>query len=131
MMKKYLLAASVTALVVNLTFTKQTLAATLAAPPEVTLYAAGSLRGGLSEVASAFTQEYGIPVKTEFASSGSLKDRLLAGEKADVFASADLGNALALNQNFCKHICDFFSMQLVIQGYHPSSHDFINFTAEY
>lgn len=98
-MKKYLLAASLTALVVNLTFTKQTLAATLAALPEVTLYAAGSLRGGLSEVASAFTQEYGIPVKTEFASSGSLKDRLLAGEKADVFASADLGNALALNQN--------------------------------
>ncbi|WP_292728565.1 extracellular solute-binding protein [Nostoc sp. JL31] len=100
MMKKYLLAASLTALVVNLTFTKQTLAATLAAaPPEVTLYAAGSLRGGLSEVASAFTQEYGISVKTEFASSGSLKDRLLAGEKADVFASADLGNVLALNQN--------------------------------
>ena len=28
-----------------------------------------------------------------------MKDRLLAGEKADVFASADLGNALALNQN--------------------------------
>lgn len=53
-MKKYLLAASLTALVVNITFVKQTLAGTLAAPPEVTLYAAGSLRGALSEVASAF-----------------------------------------------------------------------------
>lgn len=98
-MKKYLLAASLTVFVLNITFTKQTLAATLAAPPEVTLYAAGSLRGALSEVKSAFTQEFGISVRTEFASSGSLKDRLLAGEKADVFASADLGNALVLNQN--------------------------------
>ncbi|MEH2247341.1 substrate-binding domain-containing protein [Nostoc sp.] len=94
-----MLAASLTIFVVNITFIKQTLAATMAAPPEVTLYAAGSLRGPLSEVASAFTQEFGISVRTEFASSGSLKDRLLAGEKADVFASADLGNALALNQN--------------------------------
>lgn len=97
-MKKYLLAASLTIFVVNITQIKQTLAATLANQTEVTLYAAGSLRGALSEVANTFTQEFGIPVKTEFASSGSLKDRLLAGEKADVFASADLGNAITLNQ---------------------------------
>ncbi|MBC1240289.1 extracellular solute-binding protein [Nostoc sp. 2RC] len=98
-MKKHLLAASLTIFLVHITQIKQTLAATLTTPDEVTLYAAGSLRGALSEVASAFTQEFGIPVKTEFASSGSLKDRLLAGEKADVFASADLGNAITLNQN--------------------------------
>ncbi|MEH2143210.1 hypothetical protein [Nostoc sp.] len=49
-MKKYLLAASLTVLVVNITFAKQTLAGTLAAHPEVTLYATGSLRGALSEV---------------------------------------------------------------------------------
>nr|MDZ8016449.1 substrate-binding domain-containing protein [Nostoc sp. ZfuVER08] len=98
-MKKYLLAASLTIFVVHIISIKQTLAATLATPPEVTLYAAGSLRGALTEVKSAFTQEFGIPVKTEFASSGSLKDRLLAGEQADVFASADLGNAIMLNQN--------------------------------
>ncbi|MDZ8184133.1 MAG: substrate-binding domain-containing protein [Nostoc sp. ChiSLP02] len=98
-MKKHLLAASLTIFAVHITLMKQTLAATLATPPEVTLYAAGSLRGALTEVASAFTQEFGIPVRTEFASSGSLKDRLLAGEKADIFASADLGNAITLNQN--------------------------------
>ncbi|WP_143855433.1 substrate-binding domain-containing protein [Nostoc sp. 'Peltigera membranacea cyanobiont' 232] len=40
-----------------------------------------------------------MSVRTEFASSGSLKERLLAGEKADVFASMDLSNALVLNQN--------------------------------
>ncbi|MUG93489.1 hypothetical protein F7734_14045 [Scytonema sp. UIC 10036] len=74
-MKKYLLAASLTILIVNITQIKQTLAATLANPTEVTLYAAGSLRGALSEVANTFTQEFGIPVRTEFASSGSLKDR--------------------------------------------------------
>ncbi|MEH1795889.1 hypothetical protein [Nostoc sp.] len=28
-----------------------------------------------------------------------MKERLLAGEKADVFASMDLSNALVLNQN--------------------------------
>ncbi|RCJ41058.1 hypothetical protein A6770_36380 [Nostoc minutum NIES-26] len=90
-MKKQLFAFSLIACAVNVTIPTQAFA--------VTLYAAGSLRGALSEVASGFTQEFGIPVTTEFASSGSLKDRLLAGEKADVFASADLGNALALYQN--------------------------------
>lgn len=35
----------------------------------------GRLSGVLSEVANAFTQEYEILVRTEFASSGSLKDR--------------------------------------------------------
>ncbi|WP_138503755.1 substrate-binding domain-containing protein [Nostoc sp. PA-18-2419] len=98
-MKKHLLVASLTIFAVHIALIKQTLAATLTTSSEVTLYAAGSLRGALSEVASAFTDEFGIPVKTEFASSGSLKDRLLAGEKADVFASADLGNAMILNQN--------------------------------
>ncbi|MBH8576586.1 substrate-binding domain-containing protein [Nostocaceae cyanobacterium CENA369] len=90
-MKKQLFAFSLIACAVSVTIPTQAFA--------VTLYAAGSLRGALSEVANSFTQEFDIPVTTEFASSGSLKNRLLAGEKADVFASADLGNALALYQN--------------------------------
>ncbi len=76
----------------SIAMTNKSFAATL------TLWGAGSLRGALSEVATNFTQEYGIPVKTEFASSGSLRTRLENGEKADVFASADLGNAITLNQ---------------------------------
>jgi ABC-type molybdate transport system substrate-binding protein len=67
-------------------------------PSTVTLYAAGSLRGALSEVADDFTKEYGNPVKTEFGPSGTLRGRLENGEQADVFASADIGNPLKLYQ---------------------------------
>ncbi|MBP5977094.1 substrate-binding domain-containing protein [Brasilonema sp. CT11] len=102
-MKKYLLAVSLITCAFNVCLTNQSLALTLtnssqSQPPTLTLYAAGSLRGALSEVANVFTQQYGIPVKTEFASSGSLRERLENGEQADVFASADTGNAIALNQ---------------------------------
>ncbi len=85
----------------NITLASQAFSATLTQtqePDVVTLYAAGSLRGALSEVADSFTQQYGITVKSEFASSGSLRERLEKGENADVFASADTGNPIALSQ---------------------------------
>ncbi|WP_246275566.1 substrate-binding domain-containing protein, partial [Brasilonema bromeliae] len=56
------------------------------------------MRGALSEVANAFSTEYGNPVKTEFGPSGTLRGRLENGEEADVFASADIGNPLKLYQ---------------------------------
>jgi molybdate transport system substrate-binding protein len=62
----------------------------------VRLHAAGSLRGALSEVAETFTRAYGIGVKTEFGASGTLRERLEAGEPGDVFASANMEHPLTL-----------------------------------
>ncbi|MEJ6486201.1 molybdate ABC transporter substrate-binding protein [Nostoc punctiforme UO1] len=62
----------------------------------VILHAAGSLSASLSELAQAFTQEYGIRVRLEFDHSGLIRERLLNGEYSDIFASADMGNPLFL-----------------------------------
>jgi molybdate transport system substrate-binding protein len=60
------------------------------------LYAAGSLRAAMIEVAGAFAASSGTSVSTTFGASGLLRERIEKGEKADVFASADVGNAQAL-----------------------------------
>ncbi len=64
--------------------------------PAVRLYAAGSLRAAMSEVAQAFTASGGPAVTTTFGASGLLRERIEKGEAVDVFASADLGNPQAL-----------------------------------
>ena len=56
----------------------------------VALYAAGSLKAALSDVAAAYEAAYGAPVATEFAASGLLRERIEGGERADLFASANL-----------------------------------------
>ncbi|MEP6545880.1 MAG: molybdate ABC transporter substrate-binding protein [Gammaproteobacteria bacterium] len=66
--------------------------------PAVRLHAAGSLRVAMTEIAKAYSETYGIRVDAVFGASGSLKDRLIQGEPADVFASADMGNPQALTQ---------------------------------
>ena len=68
-----------------------------AQPAEVSVYAAGSLRGALADVAQAW--QAGKPdakVKFTFGPSGLLKDRLAGGERADVFASANMEHPQAL-----------------------------------
>ncbi len=99
-MRKYLLAVSLITCISGVTLTSRVFAIdqTQSEPPKVTLYGTGSLRGSLSEVADAFTQEYSITVNREFGPSGSLRERLENGEKTDVFASADIGNPLKLYQ---------------------------------
>ena len=62
----------------------------------VRLHAAGSLRPALTEVAQAFTAAHGIRVEAAFGSSGTLRERLAGGEAGGVYASADMGNPLAL-----------------------------------
>jgi ABC-type molybdate transport system substrate-binding protein len=64
--------------------------------PAVRLYAAGSLRGAMTEVAQAFTASGGPTVNATFGASGLLRERIERGEAVDVFASADLGNPQAL-----------------------------------
>src|SRR5262245_50378110 len=58
------------------------------------LYAAGSLRAALTEVARAFEADSGgqHKVETTFGASGLLRERIEAGAAAHVFASADTGH---------------------------------------
>src|SRR5262245_7567986 len=67
------------------------LAASLAmsaqAQEPIRLYAAGSLRSALNEVAAAYTD---FKVGAVYGPSGLLRDRIVKGEKAEVFASANM-----------------------------------------
>lgn len=63
----------------------------------VQLYAAGSLRPALTEAAKAFEAETGTAVAMTFGPSGTLKDEIAAGARADVFASANMEHPQALN----------------------------------
>jgi len=58
----------------------------------VRLYAAGSLRLALTEVAKSFQAATGTPVAPTFGASGLLRERIEKGEPAEVFASADMGH---------------------------------------
>jgi ABC-type molybdate transport system substrate-binding protein len=63
----------------------------------VRLYAAGSLRAALTEVARGFEAGHqGVEVELEFAASGLLRERIEKGEPAHVFASADVGHPARL-----------------------------------
>ena len=57
------------------------------------LYGAGSLREAMTEMATAFARERGVAVRTEFGASGRMRERIEAGDRVDVFTSADLGHA--------------------------------------
>jgi molybdate transport system substrate-binding protein len=65
---------------------------TLAQAETVSLYAAGSLKAALTEVARAFEQAGGGKVQATFGPSGLLRERIEKGEAAHVFASADTGH---------------------------------------
>jgi len=64
----------------------------------VTLYAAGSLRGALSDVAKAYEAKSGHKVETKFGPSGLLRREIAGGAKADVFASANMTHPQALHE---------------------------------
>lgn len=68
------------------------------APEPVVVYAAGSLRAALTEIGRKFEAQTGNPVQFEFGASGLLKDRIMAGAPAQVFASANLEHPRALVQ---------------------------------
>jgi molybdate transport system substrate-binding protein len=69
------------------------------APPgdELVVFAAGSLRAAMTEVAASFERAaHGRKVKLVFGASGLLADRIRNGERADVFASANMEHPQAL-----------------------------------
>lgn len=64
---------------------------------EIKVLAAGSLRAALTDVAKAYeAASPGRKVVLAFGASGLLKDRLAGGERADVFASANMEHPQAL-----------------------------------
>lgn len=62
------------------------------------LFAAGSLKRALGDVAKAFEAATGNKVETSFAPSGLLRKRIEGGDAADVFASANMKHPEALAQ---------------------------------
>ncbi|WP_427162101.1 molybdate ABC transporter substrate-binding protein [Aliinostoc sp. HNIBRCY26] len=64
----------------------------------VRLYSALSLRPVISEIAQAFTRKYKIPIRLELDYADLLRERILGGEKADIFVTDDLHNPTALMQ---------------------------------
>ena len=62
----------------------------------VLLHAAGSLRGALMEISQAFQQQHGTAVTQKYAPSGLLRDAIQGGEKAEVFASANMSHPQSL-----------------------------------
>lgn len=65
-------------------------------PEIVLLHAAGSLRAALTDVAEAFETATGHTVRATFRPSGTLKDAIMAGTPAHVFASANMEHPRAL-----------------------------------
>ena len=72
------------------------LVTTAVSAAEVAVYAAGSLRSALTDVAQAFERASGHKVVLTFGASGLLRDRIRSGERADVFASANMEHPQAL-----------------------------------
>jgi molybdate transport system substrate-binding protein len=68
---------------------------TTAAEP-VLLYSAGSLRSALNEAASAFQRGSSQKVQPKYGASGTLKDEIAGGARAEVFTSANMEHPQAL-----------------------------------
>lgn len=58
----------------------------------VTVFAASSLTDAMTEIADAFERATGVEVRLSFGPSSGLREQVLAGAPADVFASADPDN---------------------------------------
>jgi len=75
-------------------------AATMTSPAiasdPVFLHAAGSLRTALTEVTGAFEAASGQRVQGNYGPSGTLKDEIAGGARAEVFASANMEHPQAL-----------------------------------
>ena len=63
----------------------------------ITVYAAGSLKSALSDLAESYESATGNKVSARYGASGLLKDEISKGAKADVFASANMEHPQALH----------------------------------
>src|SRR5262245_65330950 len=92
MPSKHARLSGVTSLLVA--FTTMTMPAMAADP--VLLHSAGSLRFALTEMIAAFEPLAGVTVQPTFGASGTLKDAIAKGERAQVFTSANMEHPQAL-----------------------------------
>ncbi len=65
----------------------------------VLLHAAGSLRGALTDVAKAFEAASGLKVQAKYGPSGTLRDEIAGGARAEVFASANMAHPESLSKS--------------------------------
>src|SRR5215469_160103 len=63
---------------------------------QVVLHAAGSLRVALDQVAAAYEKATGTHVVAKYGASGTLREEIETGTRAEVFASANMEHPLAL-----------------------------------
>jgi len=70
-----------------------------ASAEEIVLYGAGSLREAINAIAADYTKATGVGVRTQFGPSGLMREKIEAGDKVDLFASADMGQALKLRHD--------------------------------
>jgi molybdate transport system substrate-binding protein len=63
-----------------------------AQPQAVQIFAAGSLRGVVTELAAEAGPALGIEVHSSFGGSGTMRERIEKGEPADLLLSADMGS---------------------------------------
>lgn len=66
--------------------------------PKLRLYAAGSLRAALTDVAAFFAAQSGHQVEAKYGPSGLLNDAIAGGAGADLFAAANMDYPRALNR---------------------------------
>jgi len=64
----------------------------------ITVYAAGSLKSALTDLAESYERTTGNTVSAKYGASGLLKDEISKGAKADVFASANMEHPQALHE---------------------------------
>lgn len=86
------------ALIAAMTLATPLAPAALAQTPAdaVSVYAAGSLRAAMTDLADAYQRSTGHAVRLTFGASGLLKARIEAGEAVQVFASANMTHPEAL-----------------------------------
>jgi ABC-type molybdate transport system substrate-binding protein len=69
------------------------------APTHITLYSTGVLSAALREAAAAFAQATGVTVDQTYGNTGKLRERIEAGENADVFGAGDTFNPQQLHDD--------------------------------
>lgn len=91
----------------------------------ITVFAAASLSDAFTEVADAFeASNDGVTVELSFAGSSSLREQILGGAPADVFASADEANMARLVEAGEVEASQVFAtnrLQIVVPAGNPAS----------
>jgi molybdate transport system substrate-binding protein len=89
-------ARELTALALTVSFFLLTVP-TMALADTIQLYAAGSLKEALTDVATAFEAKNGAKIEVKFGPSGLLKNEIAGGGAAQVFASTNMEHPQALH----------------------------------